>query len=292
VDSLELAPLLQQVIEAQDPVPVIWDYLRSLWRPDDDQGDKYFKQGEKRTMYLEKVLGACYPELYAEILPEHCSRGQLDVPTVDVPVIWMDALSLREALLLCRDLDADCQLSFAYSCLPSETLFYKEKVFHPWNVKKRVLKDLDQLWLDGDERGVWCPIPDKELEDITGRVKVRTQVDIYEKARETLLEICDALYWDEFVVTSDHGYVSFETHHLTLPARWKGAMKNVFGASRYAEIETDASRLVEAGYVVEHNDHYLVSNRYAWATRGKYKVMLHGGISLLECLVPVLRVAF
>jgi hypothetical protein len=292
VDSLELAPLLEQLIEAEDPVPVVWDYLRRLWRPDEEVGDAYFKQGEKRTMYLEKVLGSAYPELYAQILPQCCARCQFDVTATAVPVIWMDALSLREALLLCHDLDADCQLSFAYSCLPSETLFYKERVFHPWDVKKRELKDLDQLWLDGDERGIWCPIPDKELEDITGRVKVRTQVDIYQKAREVLLAICEALQGDEFVVTSDHGYVSFETHHLPLPARWEGAMKNVFGASRYAEVETDASDLIDAGYVVRHGDHYLVSNRYAWATRGKYKVMLHGGISLLECLVPVLRIGF
>lgn len=146
-------------------------------------------------MYLEKVLGGAYPELYRQILPDHCSRFNLDVRTVDVPIIWMDALSLREALLLSRDLDADCELPFRYSRLPSETVFYKEAIFHPWNVK-------------------------------------------------------------------------------------------------YVEADTKADKLIDAGYIVPYDGYYLVGTRYAWATRGKYKVMLHGGVSLLECLVPVLRVAF
>ena len=291
-DSLQLAHLLERLVAADDPVPVIWNYLCELWRPDEESGTAYFKQGEKRTMYLEKVLGTSYPELYGEILPDRCTRCNFDVDAVDVPVIWMDGLSLREALLLCRDLDAACDLSFAYSRLPSETGFYKEAVFYPWDAKTVELKDVDYLWLDGDERGVWCPIPDKELEDIKGRVKVRTQVDIYEKSLEVLLAICGALYGDEFTVISDHGYISTETHFLPLPRRWKGAMKNIFDGSRYAEAETKADELIEAGYVVEHEGYHLVKNRYAWATRGKYKVMLHGGISLLECLVPVLRVVF
>ncbi len=69
-------------------------------------------------------------------------------------------------------------------------------------------------------------------------------------------------------------------------------MQAIFGASRYAEANTKADKLTEAGYIVQHGSYYLVGNRYAWATRGKYKVMLHGGISLLECLVPVLRIMF
>lgn len=293
IDTLRLAGLLEHLIAADDPMPVIWDYLCGLWRPEEESGDTYFKRGERRTMELEKVLGDSYPELYGQILPDRCSRCNFDVEAADVPIIWLDALSLREALLLRRDLDAACDLSFAYSCLPSETVFYKDAIFRPWDVKKVELKDLENLWLDGDERGVWCPIPDKELEDIKGRVKVQGQVEIYERSRDTLLEICDALRGDEFVVTSDHGYVSFETHFLTLPTkRLEGAMRNIFGGSRYAEAETQADELIEAGYVVEHEGHHLVKNRYAWATRGKYKVMLHGGISLLECLVPVLRIAF
>ncbi|MEA3344887.1 MAG: hypothetical protein U9Q78_01345 [Chloroflexota bacterium] len=292
MDSLQLAELLSQLIQADDPMPVIWTYLQSLWRPEEESGETYFKQGEKRTMYLEKVLGAAYPELYREILPERCARCNLDVTRVEVPIIWMDALSLREALLLCSDLDADCELSFAYSRLPSETTFYKETIFYPWAAKTVEIKDVNWLSLDGDERGVWCPIPDKELEDIKGRVKVRTQTDIYEKSRQVLLNICEMLYGNEFLVTSDHGYISTETHFLTLPKRLKGAMQNLFDASRYVEVETKADALIEDGYIVEHDGYYLVSNRYAWPTRGKYKVMLHGGISLLECLVPVLRIAF
>ena len=292
MDSLRLADLLDQLIRADDPVPVIWDYLQRLWLPEEGPAT-YFKQGEKRTMYLEKVLGSAYPELYREILPDRCARCNLDVASFEVPILWMDGLSLREALLLCRDLDADCELSFTYSRLPSETIFYKEAIFHPWEAKTVEIKDVNRLSLDGDERGVWCPIPDKELEDIKGRVKVRTQADIYEKSRQVLLNICQALHGNEFLVTSDHGYISTETHFLSLPTkRLEGAMQNIFGASRWAEAGTKADELIEAGYIVRHGGYYLVGNRYAWATRGKYKVMLHGGISLLECLVPVLRIAF
>lgn len=290
--SLRLSDLIDQLVCSEDPVPVVWNYLGDLWRPGEELGEEYFKQGEQRTMYLEQVLGSAYPELYREILPDRCQHDNLDVRATDVPVIWMDALSLREALLLCRDLEAECDLSFAYSCLPSETIFYKKKIFYPWEAKKREIKDVNNLSLDGDERGVWCPIPDTELESIKGRVKVRTQTDIYRKTLDVVLDTCTALAGNEFIITSDHGYISTETHFLSVSGHWKGALKNIFGASRYAEIETRAGNLLETDYVVEHNGYYLVANRYAWATRGKYKVMLHGGISLLECLVPVLRVAF
>jgi hypothetical protein len=202
VDSLQLADLLSQLIESDDPIPVVWEYLKSLWRPEEDSREDYFKQGERRTMYLERVLGDAYPELYREILPDRCSRCNLDVRSVEVPIIWMDALSLREALLLCRDLEADCELSFAYSRLPSETVFYKEAVFYPWDAKTVEVKDVNRLSLDGDERGVWCPIPDKELEDIKGRVKVRTQTDIYEKSAVLLASL-----WEGSPFSEDYRHI-------------------------------------------------------------------------------------
>ena len=107
-----------------------------------------------------------------------------------------------------------------------------------------------------------------------------------------LLAVCEALYGNEFLVTSDHGYISTETHFLSMSRRLQEAMQAIFSASRYAEVNTKADKLIGEGYIVQHGGYYLVGNRYAWAIPGKYKVMLHGGISLLECLVPVLRIVY
>ena len=58
-----------------------------------------------------------------------------------------------------------------------------------------------------------------------------------------------------------------------------------------ASAPRSARRTDRPGDVIERDQHYAVTNPYAWAAGGKCKVMQHGGIGLLEYLVPVLLVS-
>jgi hypothetical protein len=202
----------------------------------------------------------------------------------------MDGLSLREAVLLKQDIPSVKELSYTFSTLPSETTFYREAVFEQIPGKRREIKDVTNIFLDGDEDAVRCPLPDVELEKIKGRVRVRTLLDIYEDTKAALLSIFDELRGDSFLVTSDHGYINTETYFEEVGKRTGESLAHLFESGRFAPCETPATDLVKKGYIIFHQGYYLVRGRYAWPSRGKYKVMLHGGVSLLECLVPVLKV--
>ena len=288
MDSLEFAPLLETLIATSDPVGAVWKYLVDLWASIEDR-DHYFQEGERRTMYLEKVLDAAYPELYTEILPLCCTNRMLDPLSLKAPLVWMDGFSIREAVLLSRDVPGITEFTYSFSGLPSDTNTYRERVFKFIRGKRRELKDLGAIVLDGDEAAVRCPLPDSELENIVGLVSGRSLMEIYEDTKRALLTIMDELGTGRVLVTSDHGYINTRTHFWDA-GRSAGALKNVFNGGRYARQETDASALVKKGYIISYGDYYLARGRYAWPTRGKYKVMLHGGVSLLECLVPLIKV--
>lgn len=289
MSSLHFAPLLTQLITAEDPIPVIWEFLVQLWASIDDPED-YFQEGERRTMYLEKVLDAAYPELYTELLPRCCTKKMLDPLSLEAPLVWMDGLSLREAILLSRDVPGIAEFTYSFSGLPSDTNTYREKVFNVMSGKRRELKDLTAILLDGDEVAIRCPLPDSELENIVGLVSGRTLTEIYDDTKRALLSILDELGTGPVLVTSDHGYINTRTHFWNPGKRAAGALKNVFDGGRSAPQETDAGQLVKQGYMICYGDYYLARGRYAWPTGGKYKVMLHGGVSLLECLVPLMKI--
>lgn len=289
MDSLNFAPLLRQLVITEDPVHTIWEYLVDLWASIEDR-EEYFPEGERRTMYLERVLNAAYPELYTKLFPAHCTNDLLDPTRLDAPLVWMDGLSIREAILLRQDIPGITDFSYCFSPLPSETITYRERVFNLIPGKRREIKDVTSILLDGDEDAIRCPLPDSQLEAIVGRVKTRTLLEIYEDTKAALLTILDELQGRPVLVTSDHGYINTETHFWEVSRRTAGGLKNLFDAGRYALRESLAGDLEERGYIISYGDYYLVRGRYAWPSRGKYKVMLHGGVSLLECLVPFMRI--
>lgn len=52
----------------------------------------------------------------------------------------------------------------------------------------------------------------------------------------------------------------------------------------------DVEDLIREGYVKEFNGYYIAKSRYLWPVPGKYSIYIHGGLSLMECIVPVLEV--
>lgn len=94
------------------------------------------------------------------------------------------------------------------------------------------------------------------------------------------------------VVTSDHGYAvsrffsdeikDFETVHL---------LRSVFGAKRYAmELpNTPWPRRHLPPLVGKHNGQLVVLGQRKWAVQGGFPHLCHGGLSLLEAVVPFIE---
>ena len=94
------------------------------------------------------------------------------------------------------------------------------------------------------------------------------------------------------VVTSDHGYAvsrffsdeirDSETVHL---------MRSVFGAKRYAAESATAPwpRRHLPPLVSRHNGQLVVLGQRKWAVQGGFPYLCHGGLSLLEAVVPFIE---
>jgi hypothetical protein len=94
------------------------------------------------------------------------------------------------------------------------------------------------------------------------------------------------------VITSDHGYAvsrffsdelkDSDTVHL---------MRSVFGAKRYA-VESPTTpwpRRHLPPLVSRHNGHLVVIGQRKWTVQGKFPHLCHGGLSLLEAVVPFIE---
>jgi hypothetical protein len=116
---------------------------------------------------------------------------------------------------------------------------------------------------------------------------------MYGIAAKIVGEVTGKLNATEIIILSDHGYIRSESGFVfTTPPKATTKLQHVFGSARYISMnDADASDLVEEGYVEEFGGYYLVKSRYVWPVSGKYSIYLHGGLSLMECFTPVIKVS-
>lgn len=283
--------------KARNPIPLIWEYiLENIWQLEDNIKDYYAL--EEKMKEFESFLNKVYGELFTEILPKACiNEGKkLDLKN---PIILLDSLSIREAVLLCNKLEKenfDYDLSFSYSSLPSDTRFFKEKISYPELRKEHKTLELhnpEKISLDGDEELIWSDFPNARLERISaGRTVLDNVVDMYKECESILWKLIDQLEAKEMQVISDHGYTRAEAaYSFKTSQEDQRNLRKVMGGGRYRPMgEIDAKELVKGGYLIDFNGYYMGRARYTWTVGGKYKIIQHGGVSLLECLTPRLEI--
>jgi hypothetical protein len=255
-----------------------------------------FYSRESAITALERILNRIYGEVYTEILPRHCLHDGKELPIREGSAfVIMDAMSLREASLFSRTLREEgfkVELGYSFSATPSETIFYKEKIDYTDLMRKfpnGEVVDRRKINLKGNEKIVWSRFPDAYVESIkAGKTKLSSIERMYQDSQQILLEVIKKLDADQIVVGSDHGYVRFEPGYSFLTSdQAKRSLRNNFVGSRYLSMEEkDLDALVEKELAVAFNGFYMVRGRYVWPMGGKYKVFVHGGISLMECLTP------
>jgi hypothetical protein len=295
------AEFVKKLVEQDEPIqPVVQKLLNGVWTPQDSL--KEFYKQEEAAASLERFLNESFFELYTEFLPQLCGQDA-SLPLEDAPFVMLDALSLREGVLLRDRLEEkgfETTLSYDFSAVPSETQFYKDKIGlkqlkNEYSYTK--IKDRSQFVVNGNEDLVWSAFPDAEIENMqSGRVKMGSLEEMYENTESNLLSVLDRLDADTVRVGSDHGYAIAAPKYQFSPA--DNDMKNlreVMGGQRYKpikEIEREKTQdaLVDAGFLVKQNGYAMAKARYTWTVRGKYRVYQHGGMSLMECITPRLTV--
>ena len=94
----------------------------------------------------------------------------------------------------------------------------------------------------------------------------------------------------KLVITSDHGYAVgklFSTEERDEAV--VEALRDVFGASRYASDSEVWSRRLMPPIVTTQNGHHIVMGQRKWKVQGGFPHVDHGGLTLLEVAVPFIE---
>ena len=289
--------LVENLVEKDNPFPTIFAHLtQNIWKPQEDLSD-YFQQ-DVGAKEFEKFLQDTYFELFTEELPKHAS-GSLDVDLNSQNLVLLDMLSIREAVLLKEHLEDEgyeVEFNYSFSAMPSTTEAFKKKIDLPEKKKEykfKKINDPQNFSLDGDEDFVWSSFPDKWLESIQeGKKVLSSDEEVYEKTQKHLDEILDQIEGEEIVVTSDHGYnVQKGAYQFSLASSDQKKIKEVMGNNRsIRDIDVDAEKLVDAGFLVRYDGYLMAQSRNIWPIGGSYAIYQHGGVSLMECITPKLKI--
>jgi len=290
------ADFIMKLIESNNPVLLVGEKLLKIWQNIDEKeseiGDYYYK-GEEEVKDFEEFILKSYWEFY-DILAKSCLRED-DVFQLypDETIVIMDGMSLRESALLYNLLKMEgfnVNHRFNFSSLPSDTEFFRNKIKIPMGNFAQI-NNPKSVRLAGDEKYIWSYFPDVMLDKIkTGHTVISSLEEMYKMSERIVLKILKKIKTNKVVITSDHGYVRTEAGFVfSVPDKAKKKLQQIFGSKRYVKMDNiNVEDLINRGYIKEFNGYYVAKSRYSWPVPGKYSTYIHGGLSLMECITPVL----
>ena len=240
--------LARDLIAADDPLAVLFAALNQVWQADDvDDINTFFTRCERETNRLERFVLETFFDVYDLLLarvPQRRGRSRFEGATG--PIIILDGCSIREANLLTGRLqEAGYQVAdygYALSEVPSDTMAFNRNVFgtarvaslrqwHKYQVISIESGQLPALFPAGLEVLVWVSYPDELLHKVRGEAV--TPQEAFDKTAKVLLDTLDGLEADEFLVTSDHGYLYVENATLFWSAgQDEKVLRQLFGGRR------------------------------------------------------------
>lgn len=304
--DLQAADIIE-LVRTEDPVATLFHRLVDVWDAagvDDALLNDYYDTRERSIRHLTWMLEQIYTEFLVDVLtPQVESRPVAELlKETRHALVLMDSLSLREACLLRKRLPAYgyevLGFDYSFSELPSDTETFCQR--HWGTGAPSAVSDPDFVYVRPDavpdelrrERLVaWGSYPDWFWRHAhTGKTEHIPPAEIYSKTEAAVLAILDAIQGhDEVVISSDHGYLSVKAGMAWSPQKpYRGYLKDVMGSRAAPVSDSEKARtLLDKGMIVVHKGHFLVKGRYIGDFGGIY---LHGGLSLMECLTPWLRV--
>lgn len=284
----------------------VFQMLKRIWNPGGKSIQEYYREGEIETNKLEETLFELYPNLYEEMI-EACKKEKVaeEIRRRDkYCLVLMDSLSIREAMLLENELKEqyEIRVGYSFSALPSDTDPYKRRIFGRINIAQwespdfKFIHDLTNISAlpESDTLTIWTQLPDDKLHHTrAGHAEPWAIEDVYEGTRKLLEEILQTCRHDEVAVTSDHGYVDL-TAGCTFPLgeEWKKMLANQFKERwRMKENNWELEQLYEQKIIRYVGEYYVIQGRYSHITGGgKVNARKHGGLSIMECMTPVLNI--
>jgi len=291
------ADFVKALIESEKPVPVVADKVLDIWlrKVQENIGEFYYK-GEEDVKEFEELVLKSFDEFYY-VFAKTCVNEPpvLQKEKEGTSFVVMDGMSFREGVLVYDMLKREgyeTRIGYGFSAVPSDTHCFREKLDVSMDNFKAI-KSHKNIRVSGDERYVWSYFPDIMLDRIhVGHAVISSLEEMYEITAKIAKTLVGKLKAGRIVILSDHGYIRSEAGFVfPVSRKAKKRLQDVFGSKRFIPMDDiDLSDLVDAGYVIECAGYYVTKSRYVWPVKGRYSVYLHGGLSLMECLTPVIEV--
>ena len=287
------------LINTNDPLDIVFQYIRKLLKPNENYyfGNnkiiEAFYKKELQIRELECFLIKTFSEIYDNYLTEECLKFKTF--NSKNPIVFMDGLSLREAILFQNDLKDkySVDLNYSFSSLPSDTINFKSNCDLNFGDNSYIINDSNLTSINGNEKIYSSRFPDAFMENIQeGNTIIQTIPEIYNKTFKILTNLLERINSNHIKIISDHGYISLEPEYvIPIDPSIQKLIAKVMGGGRYRlASEINAKKFVNDGFLIKANDFYIVKSRYTWPISGKYKVFQHGGLSLMECFTPILNI--
>ena len=281
---------VRRLLDANDVVTELWRILNKIWIFEDDI-ERYFREHEQETHDFEYKMNVIFYEIYDHLY----ERIRKEKPHIELPAVIFDGMSIREGNLLIIDLEEQgyeiVEYTYTLSALPSTTSHFREKLGMRF---REIMCHKPPSEVDFDTI-IWIRCPDYILHHAS---EILPPPKAYEITRDFLLKLLDqADVSGVITITSDHGYIITD-YVWPVPERDRQFLRGVFGSYRYAKNTAISPEKLMALKAVPKYKSYLlideafsyVKGRYFWPVRGPRRAIAHGGISFMECLIPLIRV--
>lgn len=304
-----------ELVTCDDPIePLARHLLESIWTEEafaaakaESKLDEYLYQGEHAASRFEADVYAIFSDVYRCLEGPHPLKQRLERDVLELDqftLVIFDALSLRELPAVRKvlaEVGVQAEVGYSLSCVPSDTTEFAQEHFQAGGpaaiagtlfasglAYRHVKKQDWQPDFAADERRrvIWALYPDNIFNLDHGAVSYGQH--IVQPVQDILRAVLAADPVLPLVVTSDHGYV------------WQGG-------TAFWPVEGDEERVLASHFkqgrvtreatvqLVTGTDKAWVSGqtaaargRFAWGgkVKGAIKLFKHGGVSLMECVVP------
>jgi len=302
---------------------VLWQRMCALWAgewwatDDSEAFERAFRRREDALAELEFVAlqtsGAAYQALAEGVaarspLSDDVAGGRL--------VVVLDGLSVREGCFLWEQLrraGMQVEVGYTFAALPSETTAFCHKhlgVSSASALGGREIHGLPAAYAADEARVaealprgegglLWIGIPDPLMEGgKKGAKVVLPPLEAWRRTWQAMETVVERAEGRQVWVTGDHGYIYRGPHYMDRFWSLGNApigqrLRDLFGGGRYrADLALDAEQAAALRDYVwcAPDGGGAVKGRWLWPVSGQAGATVHEGLSLVECLVPILRV--
>ncbi|MDU2146555.1 MAG: hypothetical protein E7E58_01065 [Paeniclostridium sordellii] len=166
---------------------------------------------------------------------------------------------------------------------------YTDCIGLSWDESKEIISSQPNLF-------IWHEYPDKKVHELDSY-----GCTIQNLSKNMYSVFSDEKFWEfikkistgrDVIITSDHGYAHTGMFMDVTDNDVKDYLKKQYKSARYRKTQNNEQvwvPAIEKSINSNHGDYTFVLNKIKWKVPGGYPTLSHGGLSLLEVMVPFIQ---